>query len=152
MNWKLNRGDIVLAIMIVILIVPCCYEMARGGELEDIAEIAARTHGLPVPLVFSLIQHESSWRPDVAGDDGRSIGLMQINAVAHGLSRASLYDPVYNVEYGCAFLRLLCTRFSPDTVRALTAWNFGARRTVENNLYVGEFALRVWTQYKRESN
>ncbi len=157
MNWKLNRGDVVLAIMIAILIVMCYYGIARGGEikqysraeLESLAEAAALKHGLPPLLVFILIERESSWRWWITGDDGRSIGLMQINASAHGLDPASLFDPAYNVEVGCAFLARLYSIFEGDWIRVLTAYNFGAKRVIEEDLYVGEIALRIWKQYKR---
>ena len=150
MKVKCNLGEaIAIVVLVAALILVCCWEVARGGELQDIARVGAIENGLPIELVEALIYCESSWRVDAVGDDGKSIGLMQINAVAHDLPREKLFDPVYNVEFGCKLLKEFCTRFEGDTLRALTAWNFGVSKTLRYNLYVGNHALKVWLRYER---
>ncbi len=73
----------------------------------------ASKRGLPLEWVLTTILVESSGNPRAAGDaDGRSVGLMQVNAVAHatelkaaGLSRDSLFDPETNIEWGTKYLK-----------------------------------------------
>ena len=150
MRVKCNPGEtITIVVLVAALILVVCWEVARGGELQDIARVAAIDNGLPVGLVEALIYCESSWRVDAVGDDGKSIGLMQINAVAHNLPREKLFDPVYNVEFGCKLLKSLCTRFEGDTLRALVAWRFGVSKTLRYNLYVGNHSLKVLLRYER---
>jgi len=72
----------------------------------------ARARGLPLEWVLATIKVESSGNPRAAGDEGgRSVGLMQVNAVAHagelkaaGLTRESLFDPETNIKWGTMYL------------------------------------------------
>jgi soluble lytic murein transglycosylase-like protein len=83
----------------------------------------ARKRGLPLDWVLTTILVESGGRPTAAGDsDGRSVGLMQVNTVAHaaelkaaGLSRESLFDPETNIEWGTKYL----AAFRADVLQAL---------------------------------
>jgi len=83
----------------------------------------AKKRGLPLDWVLTTILVESNGNPRAAGDsDGRSVGLMQVNAVAHaaelkaaGLSRESLFDPETNIEWGTKYL----VQFRDDVQAAL---------------------------------
>lgn len=69
----------------------------------------ARRRGLPLEWVLSTILVESGGKPNVRGDaDGRSVGLMQVNVVAHaqeGATVAKMLDPATNIEWGTKYLR-----------------------------------------------
>lgn len=79
--------------------------------VQTAAKSAKRWH-VPLEWVLATIIVESRGNPRAAGDaDGRSVGLMQVNAVAHaqelaaaGLTRTSLFDPVTNIEWGTKYL------------------------------------------------
>jgi hypothetical protein len=68
----------------------------------------SRQRGLPFPWVLATILVESGGHPNERGDaGGRSVGLMQVNTVAHaheiaaaGLTPESLLDPVIAVDWG----------------------------------------------------
>ena len=72
----------------------------------------ARHRHLPLEWVLATILVESNGDPNIAGDSGgRSVGLMQVNSVAHaaelaaaGVSRAALFDPDTNIEWGTKYL------------------------------------------------
>lgn len=83
----------------------------------------AKKRGLPLDWVLTTILVESRGNPRAAGDsDGRSVGLMQVNAVAHaaelraaGLTRESLFDPETNIEWGTKYL----VQFRDDVLSTL---------------------------------
>ncbi len=82
----------------------------------------ARRRKLPLEWVLATILVESRGNPAITGDDGRSIGLMQVNASAHaselaaaGVSRKQLFEPDRNIEWGTLYL----AKFKADVLRAL---------------------------------
>ena len=90
-------------------------------------------HDLPPGLVFAVIRTESGFRPHVESRIGAR-GLMQITEETFewiqwrygktGDVYEDLFDPVRNIEYGTALLRLLLDEF--DTVpNALSAYHAG---------------------------
>lgn len=67
----------------------------------------AKRRGLPLEWVLATIIVESQGRPNVRGDsDGRSVGLMQVNTVAHAkdVSAAQMLDPETNIEWGTKYM------------------------------------------------
>ncbi len=81
---------------------------APAGNLERLVEATAREHGVPVALARAVVTVESRWRPGVTGRAGE-VGLMQIKhqtARGEGFSgsRAALYGPANNIEYGMRYL------------------------------------------------
>lgn len=85
-----------------------------GWPLDYVQRAAkwAKARGLPLEWVLATIKVESSGNPRAAGDEGdRSVGLMQINSVAHaaalraaGLTRESLFDPETNIKWGTMYM------------------------------------------------
>lgn len=81
-------------------------------EIVRLAKKWADRRGLPVEWVVATIKIESGGKSCLVGDQGRSVGLMQVNAEAHGgllksmgLSRSSLFRPEANIAVGSALLR-----------------------------------------------
>lgn len=112
------------------------YKLVGAPNLQNIAaglrlplpyvQAAAKwgkSYGIPLEWVLTTILVESGGNPRAAGDaDGRSVGLMQVNSVAHAaelraarLSRDSLFNPDTNIEWGTKYL----AQFRDQVVQAL---------------------------------
>lgn len=110
---------------------PDLSRIARGLGLPLLyvqqAQKWARRRGLPLEWVLATILVESGGKPNVRGDaDGRSLGLMQVNVVAHakemaaaGVSMQQMLDPATNIEWGTKYLR----QFRDDVLVALGGRN-----------------------------
>lgn len=92
-------------------------------------------------LVLSVMRCESSFRSDAVSPAG-AIGLMQVMPdtgtwIAHKLDMDDeytedlLYEPEYNVRFGCWFLRFLTDRFAGERRHIIAAYNAG-HGSVEN--------------------
>lgn len=82
------------------------YPMGYEKEVNQ----AANLYGYPPELLWGLIRQESLFQPDVKSH-ADAYGLMQLliptaekMAKKLGEKRGSLYDPVYNIRYGSAYL------------------------------------------------
>lgn len=82
------------------------YPMGYEKEVTQ----AANLYGYPPELLWGLIRQESLFQPDVKSH-ADAYGLMQLliptaekMAKKLGEKRGSLYDPVYNIRYGSAYL------------------------------------------------
>lgn len=91
----------------------------------------ARANALDPNLVMGLIRQESAFNPR-ATSVANARGLMQIlpstaSPTRRGRIRAAqrLFDPAYNVQFGCRHLRGVLRQFSGDLERALAAYNAG---------------------------
>lgn len=80
----------------------------------QLADKWAKRRGLPLDWVLATILVESGGKPGSVGDDGKSIGLMQINVVtsdharelaAAGVTRAQMFQPATNIEWGTKYMR-----------------------------------------------
>jgi soluble lytic murein transglycosylase-like protein len=100
--------------------------------IEKVADI----HQLDPVLLAALIQIESAGRPDAVSTSG-AVGLMQVMprdglasqfqcingpCFAGRPDMAALFDPVFNLEYGSAYLAGLTHRFDGDLREALKAY------------------------------
>lgn len=100
------------------------------ANISVIRRYAAVNHLDPY-LVMGLIRQESGFNARATSPaDAR--GLMQVEAstVTHSrrylksVSRR-LYEPLYNLRFGCAFLRRLLQRYDGNEAAALAAYNAG---------------------------
>ena len=108
---------------------------AYGSIIENYAS----ANGVPsnvgsvsdyVDLVASIIKRESSGDPNAVGDNGCSLGLMQLNTCAGTPQKFgyipetdNLLDPTTNISYGCSYLNYLLTKYS--IAQAISAYNAG---------------------------
>jgi soluble lytic murein transglycosylase len=99
----------------------------------------ARANRLDPYLVMGLIRQESAFNPR-ATSSANARGLMQIlPRTASRSGRASsvraaarrLYDPAYNVRFGCAYLRSLLAQFNGRWELAVAAYHAGDFRVKE---------------------
>jgi peptidoglycan lytic transglycosylase len=100
------------------------------AHVSVIRRYAAINHLDPY-LVMGLIRQESGFNPH-ATSSSNARGLMQVVAttVTHSRRylnsvRNRLYEPAYNVRYGCAYLRALLKRYNGNVAEALAAYNAG---------------------------
>jgi soluble lytic murein transglycosylase-like protein len=95
---------------------------------KEIIKICSE-YGFSYELILGMISVESSFRPGVIGDGGKSFGLMQIQPRywSETMERedvTNLLDPLQNVRCGCAILRDLKDKYGTE-YRALQAYNTG---------------------------
>jgi soluble lytic murein transglycosylase len=118
-------------------------------------------HGFDPIFVLSVIMTESSFRPSMIGGVGE-IGLMQVRPetaewLAKKISytrykgRASLFDPVVNIELGTAYFAMLRESFDDDGILYISAYNMGSknvRRIVASSKRPKEYSGRVLGRYR----
>lgn len=98
-------------------------------EVENHIEKTAKRYGLDPRVIKELIKEESGWLLSAEGDDGESIGLMQIQEQWHKarmqrLGVTDLYDPKQNVKVGCDILAELLGKYG-NYKDALSVYNSG---------------------------
>jgi soluble lytic murein transglycosylase-like protein len=85
-------------------------------------------------LVLSIIYVESKGNANAIGDDGCSIGLMQLNWCAgtpqkFGVSKKDdLFKPSVNIETGTRYLFYLIDKFNGNLISAVSGYNAGEGR------------------------
>lgn len=107
------------------------------GELLSVSSTYSallQTMNLPfdyvVDLILGIIQKESSGNPDAIGDNGNSIGLMQLNFAAGTpqsfgyTDKEKLKDPYTNITVGSLYFLQQLNRYR-DVAKALSAYNAG---------------------------
>lgn len=109
----------------------------------------AAAQGVPEEIAIAVAKQESGmrqWRKDgtvVVGDDGKSIGVFQVNqASAPGVN---LNNPYQNVKAGVSYLRKMYNRYG-NWSYAVSAYNMGPGR-VDYNLRKG-IPLSHWRNFR----
>jgi len=98
---------------------------AAAGDLERLADEAARRHGLDPALVRAVVAVESGFQPQAVSPKGAQ-GLMQLMpATARELGVADPFDAAANLDGGSRYLRSLLARYQGDLAKALAAYNAG---------------------------
>lgn len=94
----------------------------------------AVAEGVPLELVFAVIEVESAWQPRAVSPKG-AVGLMQLMpATAYTFGVANRFDPEQNVRGGVAYLGHLLRRFGGDLRLATAAYYTGERPVVRAGL------------------
>lgn len=108
---------------------------------SDAARETPKQYGVRYDLVVALIEKESGYKFDKVGDDGHSIGYMQIYEECHRdrmerLNVTDLTNPYQNVLVGIDYLSELIERYG--TIQdALAAYNYG-EQGAKQHLYEPE--------------
>ena len=112
----------------------------QAEEQKDYIEETAESYGISPKLVKAIIEVESGGNANAVGDDGNSIGLMQIQPRYHAQrlkEGESLLDPKVNVRVGCEILSEIMDKYGTlDEV--LTVYNAGhdtGDRSYANRVY-----------------
>ena len=98
-------------------------------EINDHIDKMAKRYGLNPNIVKALIEEESGWLSSAEGDNGESVGLMQIQERWHKdrmkrLGVTNLYDSEQNITVGCDILSELLNKYG-NYRDALSAYNSG---------------------------
>ena len=111
---------------------------ARVQEFAEVLRMAAEESGVDPYLLAGIMVSESSGRVDAVSSAG-ALGLFQLAPVTAtwraeklGLEEPTreelLSDPLLNARLGADNLRWLLVTYDGDVVRALCAYNCGARK------------------------
>ncbi len=107
-------------------------------------------------LVVAMIFRESAYKSDAIGDNGNSVGLMQIQERFHGdrmqkLNVSDLRDPFQNVTVGIDFLAEEIGKYRTIS-EALTAYNAGDvgayKSYFSKGIYESEYAREVLDKWE----
>ena len=98
-------------------------------ETNNHIDKMAKRYGLDSRIIKALIEEESGWLTSAEGDDGNSIGLMQIQERWHKermkrLGVTNLYDSEQNITVGCDILSELLNKYG-NYKDALSVYNSG---------------------------
>lgn len=98
-------------------------------EINDHIDKMAKRYGLDSNIIKALIEEESGWVASAEGDNGNSIGLMQIQERWHKermkrLGVKDLYDSEQNITVGCDILSELLNKYG-NYKDALSVYNSG---------------------------
>lgn len=113
------------------------YDVPLSADLQEHISGLCDDYSVDMPLVLAIIGQESNYRPDAVGDNGNSLGLMQIQPRWHQgrmdeLGVTDLVDPYQNVTVGIDLLAELISE-NKGTEWAVTAYNAGAEIADYNN-------------------
>lgn len=110
-------------------------------ETNNHIDKMAKRYGLDSRIIKALIEEESGWVASAEGDNGQSVGLMQIQERWHKdrmkrLGVNDLYDSEQNITVGCDILSELLNKYG-NYEDALSVYNSG-------NVYDGkQYAERI---------
>lgn len=131
-----------------------------GGYFPEKMQVytycVCKQYGVRYDLVVALIEKESGYKFDKVGDDGHSIGYMQIYEECHRdrmerLNVTDLTNPYQNVLVGIDYLLELIERYG--TIQdALAAYNYGEQGAKQhlwkNGIYVYEYNQTIMSRMK----
>ncbi len=109
-------------------------------------------------LVMAIAEHESGFDPQTVGDNGQSLGMMQINTRWHtgrmeALGVTDLTDPVQCAAVAVDYLRELESRygFEPLSHELLMGYNFGpggAKKALAEGKTSSAYSREIMTVYQ----
>lgn len=120
-------------------------------EQQEFVYYLCSGYNLDFSLVMALIQHESSFEPNVISSTN-DYGYMQINAINHDwltetIGVTDYTDPYQNIRAGVFVLRKLFERYQ-DTNMVLMAYNMGengASRLWEKGIFETDYTQSILT-------
>ena len=106
------------------------YDVPLSEDLQLYIIELCDARGIDPAIVMAMIWRESSYRAEVIGDNGDSLGLMQIQKkwckeLMIELDCEDLLDPYQNVRVGVAILADKLEQYNGDIEKALVAYNAG---------------------------
>lgn len=108
------------------------YDVPLDENIKNYTVSICELYGIPPETVFAMMEVESDFQTDAVGDNGNSIGLMQIQPRWNGermekLGITNLYNPYNNITVGVDILREKI-QAGNGMEWALTAYNGGNAR------------------------
>lgn len=139
--------------------IPEEYAMYGGYLPEKVQKYIyclCKQEGVRYALVLAMIERESGYRYDCIGDDGESLGYMQVMQKWHEermeeVGVEDLLNPYNNIRVGVDYIGELIDRYG--TIQdALTAYNYGAAGAKEhlwdNGIYVYDYNEGIMNRMK----
>lgn len=113
------------------------YDVNLPEYVQDVIFAECEKYNIPPEIIVAMIERESQFNQYGIGDDGRSLGLMQIQPKHHiqrmiELGCTDLFDPIQNVTVGIDILAELYNRYG-DLPQALVAYNGGSYKGTITN-------------------
>lgn len=105
------------------------YDVPLSEELQLHIIKVSEENGIEPSVIIAMAFRESGYNANAVGDNGNSVGLLQIQSKWHwkrmeDLGCTDLTDPYQNVTVGVDYLAELLDRYG-DIEKALTAYNRG---------------------------
>lgn len=127
------------------------YDIPLEYNLQQFIIQSCLEKQLDPELVFAVIEKESTYNPDLIGDNGNSFGLMQIQYRWHtdrmkALDCTDLLNPYENVYVGIDILAELFDKYPNDINYVLMCYNGGemfAQKQVAKGIYTTEYTRAV---------
>ena len=125
------------------------YDVPLSEELQIHIFAECEKHNIAPAIIIAMIERESNYKADAVGDNGNSLGLMQIQPRWNAermerLGCTDLLDPYQNVTVGIDVVAELVGE-NTDLYWVLMAYNGGrqyATRNMNNETY-SDYALTV---------
>lgn len=108
---------------------------ARENDYDALVQSAAATYGVDFALIKAVIALESAFDPKAVGDDGSSLGLMQVQVptaqdmLGSWVLAGDLKDPGTNISAGAKYLATQMRR-AGSVAGGVSAYNGGYRPTI----------------------
>ena len=121
-------------------------------DLKRLVELEAHLQGVDPRLAMAVVSQESEWNPNAVGDNGRSIGLFQLQPAAAkdaGLHPKFRSDVGNNVTAGITYLKQKLKQSGGNVEQALSRYNRGTPdyRGIGDPNYV-QNVLRYYPDYQ----
>ncbi|MCS7231689.1 MAG: transglycosylase SLT domain-containing protein [Elusimicrobiota bacterium] len=110
-----------------------------------------------VYIILSIIHKESSGNPNALGDNGCSVGLMQLNWCAGTPQRFGvknkndLFNVEINIETGIKYLFYLINYFNGNLVYAISAYNAGEGKAL-NLVNLQSYVKDIFDKFNKLSS
>lgn len=122
------------------------WEVPLDTELQIYIQAICRNSDIEPELIVAMCEKESQYDPKAVGDDGNSIGLLQIQPRYHWermerLNCQDLYNPYDNVTVALDILEELWSKYGKVEM-VLMAYNGGCAYAEEQQ-WVSQYALDV---------
>lgn len=119
------------------------WDVPLEAELQIYIDALCVNSPIEPEIILAMCERESQYTPDAVGDNGNSIGLLQINPKWHGermdrLDCPNLLNPYNNVTVALDFLGELYVKYEGAMALVLMAYNGGcayAERQTEPSDY-----------------
>ena len=128
------------------------YDVPLNEDLQIYIIKQCNKHNIDPAVVIAMIWRESNYSADAVGDNGNSVGLMQIQERHHSermtkLGCTNLYNPYDNVTVGIDILSGLITKYDGNVEMALIAYNAGPtgahRNWFSQGIYTNKYSQAV---------
>ncbi len=121
------------------------------GLYDDLYKKWAELRGLDWKLLRAVAQTESTENPNAIGDDGRSLGLMQVQlligkAYAGIIDISELFDPDKNIEAGSGYLKEMIDKYGLEG--GIEAYNLGETK-YRKGLRSPTYRIKVLANYEK---